>query len=86
MALLKHKNNRQLYDLFKFYVGNGLYPPTAVIWIKAADFRGKLISGDYDADAQRQLVRFLSRTREAGFWDSAVYYDLMLKRTVRGNE
>ena len=86
-ALKAHKNNRELYDLFKFYVGNGLYPPTAIIWIKASDcVNDKILSGNYDRDAMRQLRRFLSRSNNRDFWESAVYYDLNLKRTVRGNE
>lgn len=87
MALKKHKNNRELYDLFKFYVGNGLFPPTAVQWIKALDARGdRLTPGEYDREAHNQLVRFLSRCRSPDFWNKAVYYDLNLKRIVRNGE
>lgn len=83
--LLKHKNSLQRYRLFTFLVGNGLFPPDAVLWIKAKDFvSGALIPDEYDAAAHREFMNFIRRTQnDPVFWRDASYYDLNLKRVVR---
>lgn len=90
MFLKSHKTNYELYRIFVFLVGNGLAPELATVWIRVKDISpgSQLILEQYDAEANRQILRFLKRSRDPNprekFWDEAIYYDLILKEVVKG--
>lgn len=60
-----HKTNRDRYRLFLFLTWNGLYPPTAVEWIKAKDIdpKGLLIYENYDKEAHRHFFQLLNQVQ-----------------------
>lgn len=58
LMLRVHKRLRERYNLFVFFVMNGLSPELAQRWIRAksVNFNGKaLVMGDYDQKALTQL-------------------------------
>jgi len=79
IALLEHKSGVQRYDLFKYFVGNGVDPVQALRMIIVADvIDGKAISGVYDAAALREMDRWrnLAVRNDRAFFDKMTYWDM----------
>lgn len=88
--ILEHKNNSQRYNLFVFFVLNGLGPNTAARWITVSRIedetgkRGRVYHGNYDAQAMRQLYDQMPRQLEEGTLvkDGKRVFDMQLGRPV----
>ena len=89
MALKEHKNNRERYKLFLFFVGNGMNPYTATINCMLRDVRPseydrgrKYDVYPYDHKAMEHFAQ-LQREAETGrLQREGKYYDLNLKMVM----
>lgn len=83
--VLQHKSNLQRFQTFQFLTGNGLDPETSVDWIIAADaIPGELISGDYDAEAWRQMRYNVQQSLSGAFWKGeALVFDMKKGMVVK---
>ena len=98
--ILEHKNNDQRYQLFVFFVANGLSPTKAAQWIRVADAirphivngrilrKGRLIFGDYDKAAMRQLEVQMPRQYREGtlIKQGKRIFDMILRRPTAWDE
>lgn len=85
LALKAHKLNRDRYQLFYFFVSNGLDPSMASRWVLLYDFvNGTEIFGDYDKHAMDQVMKQLPNQLEAGtlFTGKKLAIDMTKKRVV----
>lgn len=84
MVLKPHKNNRERYTLFFFFVGNGLDPYQAARWTLLIDVRqGTLVLGQYDESARQQMEQMRREVREEKFFKGTKQMmDMTLGRVV----
>lgn len=88
MILLPHKDNRQRFTLFFFLVANGLNPHVACLWALLIDVRPvagepRLILGQYDEEAQRQMRQMKRDVRNEKFFKGTKpMMDMTLGRVI----
>lgn len=87
MALKAHKNYRERYRLYLFFVANGLDPVLAYYWVNARDYaEGGLKFEPYDASANSQMNAQIKATHEGRIFRRANWFDMTLGRVVHGPE
>lgn len=83
---LAHKNDSQMYNLFYFLIGNGLWPHTAKDWIMMWDVQNGYpqLSPLYKTKELQDMVRVLVK-EEAGelFTGRKTVFDMNLGRPVK---
>lgn len=84
MALQRHKNYRDRYRLFLFFVANGLDPHTAYEWVCVRDYvNGKPIYEVYDASANQQMNAAIKAAQDGTLLVGRQWFDMRLRRVVK---
>lgn len=90
IMLKPHKNNRERYTLFFFFVANGLEPATAAEWTLLIDYRRpagggapREIRGGYDLSAQQHMIQMIRQVEQETFFrGNKAMMDMTLGRVV----
>lgn len=56
MIIASHKDREERFQLFIFFINNGMYPPRARYWV--------MWHGGYDASADRQMQELVNRAMD----------------------
>lgn len=83
MALRAHKNYRERYRLFLFFVANGVEPRVAYEWVSLRDVvNGRPVYEAYDASANAQMASAIKDADEGRLLLNRSWYDMRLGRVV----
>ncbi len=82
--LLEHKPRSQRFNLFYFFVGNGLEPSLAVDWIRSKDAHGDYTEWEiYDKSALDDLKGMVKRVKDGTFFSGEKHvFDLFENKVV----
>lgn len=83
MALKAHKNYRERYRLFLFFVANGIAPEVAYYWVCMRDYEnGEPVYEAYDASANAQMNAQIQAARNGSIFNGKSWFDMHLGRVV----